>query len=138
MLSWFTGKLALYVAGALLIALLAMSAVVVLQRNVIGRLQAETDLATARLDSAIAATHTAKDTIKSLEAERDAFVLKRALEVKQADEIVAQSKSEAAQALSLFLQAKERIRVLSRQADCRVAMAMPICPAIADELRRAP
>jgi hypothetical protein len=138
MLSWLTGKFAAYVTGALLVALLAMSAVVVLQRNVIGRLQAETDLATARLDGAIAATHTAKDTIKSLQAERDAFVLKRAMEIEEAQAIVAQSQHEAAQALSAFLQAKERIRQLSLTANCMAAMAMPVCPAIADELRKAP
>lgn len=122
----------------LAVAILGLSAIVVLQRQTIGRIEAEAALKQHALDSALGANRSAKDIIEHLEAERDAFVLKRAAEREQADKAVAQSQYEAKQALSLFLQAKERIRVLSRQADCRVAMAMPICPAIADELRRAP
>jgi hypothetical protein len=117
---------------------IAVSALAYFLWDVAERRQAEAALAEQQLDTALAANTASTAMVKSLEVERDAFVLKRAMELKQAQAIVAQSQSEAAQALTLFLQAKERIRRLSRQADCRTVMAMPICPAIANELRVAP
>jgi hypothetical protein len=137
-MAWITTKLLAYVSGALLLCVIAVSTFAVYQHNVIKRVQAEAALAEQQLDTALAANTASTAMVKSLEVERDAFVLKRAMELKQAQAIVAQSQSEAAQALTLFLQAKERIRRLSRQADCRTVMAMPICPAIANELRVAP
>jgi autotransporter translocation and assembly factor TamB len=106
--------------------------------NVAERRQAEAATVKQSLTLAVQATDTAKVQIKALEIERDAFVLKRAMELKQAQAIVAQSQSEAAQALNLWLQAKERIRILSRQADCRTVMAAPICKSVTDELHAPP
>jgi hypothetical protein len=124
----------LNVRAWLLIALIAVSTFAVYQHNVIKRVQAEAALAEQQLDTALAANTASTAMVKSLEVERDAFVLKRAMELKQAQAIVAQSQSEAVQALNLLMEARERIRRLSRQADCRTVMAMPICPSITKEL----
>jgi hypothetical protein len=133
-MAWITTKLLAYVSGALLLCVIAVSTFAVYQHNVIKRVQAEAALAEQQLDTALAANTASTAMVKSLEVERDAFVLKRAMELKQAQAIVAQSQSEAVQALNLLMEARERIRRLSRQADCRTVMAMPICPSITKEL----
>ena len=128
----------LNVRNVLLLCVLALSAAVWWQRGQLQNMRDAAALAEHQLADAARTSEATKATIKALEVERDAFVLKRAMEQREAAELVAQSQQEAQEALAYAMAAKERIRKLSRQADCRTAMAMPICPAIADELRAAP
>lgn len=137
-MNWITTKLLAYVSGGLLLALLAVSTYAYMQHQVAERRQSDVALAEGKLDVALAANVANVAMIQSLQAERDAFVLKRAMEQEQARKLVAQSQYEAKQALEYALAAKERIRQLSRRGDCQTAMQMPICPALADELRAVP
>jgi hypothetical protein len=128
----------LNVRAWLLIALIAVSTFAVYQHNVIKRVQAEAALATLKLDNAVQATDKAKHIIKSLEDERDAFVLKRATEKKQADKMVAESQAKAERVAMALDDARRVLRGLSLTADCRTVMAAPICKSVTDELHAPP
>ena len=122
----------------LMVAVIGLGTFAGYQHLTIRTLKSDAATATLKLDTALASNVASTATIKSLEVERDAFVLRRAMELKQAQAIVAQSQAEAAEAVQYALAAQARIKALSRQADCRTVMAAPICPSIADELRAAP
>lgn len=137
-MNWLTGKLALYVSGGLLILLLGVSTFAGYQHLVIGRLQADAKTHTLELDVAQSANKASTATILGLVNERDNLLLARALEQDAAEKAVAESREVAQKAMQYAMAAKERIRVLSRRSDCLTAMAAPVCPSIADELRKAP
>lgn len=137
-MSWITTKLLAYALGGMTLIAVTLGGVAWWNAQQAEVAQLKADRATQALDMAQSANRASTAQIIALSAERDAFVLKRAMEQKEANEIVAESREQLKEALAYAFAAKERIRQLSRQADCRTAMAMPICPAIADELRAAP
>lgn len=134
-MSWITTKLLAYALGGMTLIAVALGGVAAWNYKSAQAADDRAALAEAGLESAKAANIASTAMVASLQAERDAFVLKRAMELKQAQEIVARSEYESAQMAQLLVAANKRIKALSRQADCRTAMEMPICPGIVDELR---
>lgn len=141
-MSWITTRLLAYVSGALLAALLGVSTYAYIQHQVAERRQAEVEVEKGRtreakleLSVALAANEAGTAIIKSLEGERDALLLKRAMEREQAEKIVAETEYKAQQIAEAYLAAKERIRQLSLTANCMAVMSAPICPEIVEELR---
>ena len=141
-MSWITTKLLAYVSGGLLLACLASLSWGAWERQ--GKLTAEANENTAKanertaklsLSVALAANEAGTAIIKSLEGERDALLLKRAIEKQQAEKIVAETEYKAQQIAEAYLAAKGRIRQLSMTANCMAVMSAPICPEIEAELR---
>jgi hypothetical protein len=133
--NWLTTKLLSYVIAGLLVALLGVSTYAYTQHQVAERRQSEAALANGKLTEALGANQISTEQIKRLEAERDSYLLKRAVEKAEADRLVEDSRNVVKRIAQDLQAARKRIEALSLSANCYAVMQAPICPAIADELR---